>query len=629
MAVATAAKRRKDPQRASGQGPLPQEQRRQELIDATIEAIATYGLSRTTLAKVAGLAGLTAGSVNFHFTSKEALLLETLRFLAEEFGAAMEEAIASAGTDPGESLLAVIDAYFTPQLWDPRKVAVWYAFWGEAQARNDYQKFCGEQESAALDAVHTLCQQIIDEGPHPMDAGAIARSLIGLLESLWQDILVAEVTDHRESARRTCQAYLASVFPWRFKMPGWEPGCAPDGDQPPVQTGVAVVTPERQSLSAWVYNNQELFELELAEIHRPAWQVVCHVNEIAEPGAYCTLDVLGERAFVIRGKDDRIRAFHNVCRHRAHAVVDGEGGTCPGVIHCPYHGWSYDLDGALKAVPSPQSFSNLDRKAYGLKALDLEIFMGFVFVRFESRGPSVAQRFNPFVGELSYYRLAEMQPVDGLWQESFEVDWKNIWDNYLEDYHFPTGHPGLFALMERDFDREIYDKRVARLGHRMREAPARHWSAQHYRGLIETFDHLPESMRIRWSYLFLYPGLAFDLYPDKIDFFQVVPEAPGRSRVRCQSYALPDTRRETHVARYLNLRINRLVQREDNRLTRSVQLGLGSSSYTRGLLCDQEIVLQAFQTWLGEDLPVARLDAPPPTGTLAQHNLALGDRDRN
>jgi TetR/AcrR family transcriptional repressor of bet genes len=104
------------------------EPRRRQLIDATITAIATHGLSRTTLAKVAGLAGMTAGSVNFHFTSKEALLVATLEFLVEEHDAFMEAAVAGAGPDPAEALEALIEAQFDPAISDPRKVAVWHAF---------------------------------------------------------------------------------------------------------------------------------------------------------------------------------------------------------------------------------------------------------------------------------------------------------------------------------------------------------------------------------------------------------------------------------------------------------------------------------------------------------------------
>ena len=120
-----------------------QEQRRSQLIQATIRIIAGHGLSNTTLAKVAQDAGLSPGIVNFYFTSKDQLLLAVLKTLSDEFMARLEAAIAASGSDPGANLEALIDAVLESDLSDPNKVAVWYAFWGEARARADYLKACG------------------------------------------------------------------------------------------------------------------------------------------------------------------------------------------------------------------------------------------------------------------------------------------------------------------------------------------------------------------------------------------------------------------------------------------------------------------------------------------------------
>lgn len=116
--------------------------RRQQLIEATITAISRRGLSRTTLAEVAKIAGLSAGIVNFYFKSKDALLLATLRYLADEYEAACGEAVRPGGASPAAVLEAVIDTDFDPSISDPKKVAVWFAFWSEARARPAYLKPC-------------------------------------------------------------------------------------------------------------------------------------------------------------------------------------------------------------------------------------------------------------------------------------------------------------------------------------------------------------------------------------------------------------------------------------------------------------------------------------------------------
>ncbi|MDH3242613.1 MAG: Rieske 2Fe-2S domain-containing protein, partial [Alphaproteobacteria bacterium] len=612
--------------RAPGSIPEP---RRRQLIDATITAIATHGLSRTTLAKVAGLAGMTAGSVNFHFTSKEALLVATLESLVEEHDGFMEAATAKAGADPADALEALIEAQFDPVITDPRKVAVWYAFWSESRARRDYMRICGGSDRANFEACMTLCRQIIEEGgperSRVMDAPAVTRGLTGLVETLWSEILTSPEHYDREAAKRLCRAYLASVFPWRFEMPegvgvGEGAPAAPQSVQDASARHLAVT---RRTLPAWVYDNAEFTALEREAIFRPAWHVVCHVSELPEAGSYVALDLLGERAFVLRGKDGELRAFHNVCRHRAHAVVQGRSGRCPGVLQCPYHGWTYNLDGTLKAVAHENTFAKLDKPDLGLKAIELEIFLGFVFVRFEAGGPGVAERMAPYAAELAHYRLPDMRPHERVWNAEIEVDWKNVWDNYLEGYHFATGHPGLSDLMGQDYDYEAGPHGTARLSHAMRAKPCKTWSARHYRALLPEAGHLPEGLRRRWSYFFLFPGMAFDIYPDRMDFFRVLPSAPGKALLCSRSYALPDERRETRAARYLNSRLNTAVQDEDNSLTLSVQQGLASSSYTTGVTSDTEVILNAFQDWVREALPVAGLDRVPAPGTVAARNRAL------
>jgi phenylpropionate dioxygenase-like ring-hydroxylating dioxygenase large terminal subunit len=214
----------------------------------------------------------------------------------------------------------------------------------------------------------------------------------------------------------------------------------------------------------------------------------------------------------------------------------------------------------------------------------------------------------------------------GFWEEVVDVDWKNAVENYVEDYHFPTGHKGLSALMESDYDRIPLPDGVVRLSHRMREQPLANWSVQRYHTLLPPYEHLPAEMQRRWTYFGLFPNTYFDLFPEKMDFMQMVPLAPGKMLLRGRCYALPDERRETRACRYLSDRINLRVQDEDNRLTSEVQKGLDTSAYGRGILSDKEILVKHFQDWLRERLPVARLNDEPAPGTVARLNLEMSAR---
>jgi phenylpropionate dioxygenase-like ring-hydroxylating dioxygenase large terminal subunit/AcrR family transcriptional regulator len=592
-----------------------------DLIRATVAAISRHGLSELTSAKIASTAGHTAASINFHFGSKEALLLATLREVSEEFANAMERVTEEAGGDDLATLLGIVDASLGRGLSDSHKIAVWYAFLSESKARGDYQRICGERDAAWSRMVVDLCRRLIAarcKGQWP-DAEAVAQGLMGLIDQEWQGILFEGDAFDREAARRQCRAYLCSVFPWL--APRIE-AASPARTKPPLPAPAA--DPAIQlTLPGWAYHSAEFHELEREHLFFPSWQIVCHQSELPEAGDYVTFEFFGHPGFVVRGSDGEIRAFHNVCAHRAHAVVQGDRGHCAKHLTCMYHGWTYHLDGRNRSVSASDSFPKFDRSQYGLKPIELEDFMGMVFVRFRGGEPSVAERMAPHAAELSHYGMDGMVPLDETWTHELAIDWKNVVENYVEDYHFPMGHPGLSALMEAQYDRASFPGGTMRLSHRMREKPLRSWSAQAYAKLLPVIEHLPEDMRRRWTYFGLYPNVFFDVYPEWLDYFHVLPLGPGRTLIRARSFGFPDDRREMKAARYLGARLNARVQREDEVLTASVQRGLESGAYSQGILSAKEVVLAGFQDWIRERLPVARIVDRPAQGTMTERNAAL------
>jgi phenylpropionate dioxygenase-like ring-hydroxylating dioxygenase large terminal subunit/AcrR family transcriptional regulator len=592
-----------------------------DLIKATVAAISRHGLSELTSAKIAGAAGHTAASINFHFGSKEALLLATLREVSEEFAITMGRVLEEAGDDALRALLGIVDASLGRGLSDSHKIAVWYAFLSESKARGDYQRICGERDSAWSRMVMDLCKKLIagrgQASPWP-DAEAVALGLMGLIDQEWQGILFEGDGFDREAARRQCRAYLCSVFPW-LAVPIEAAAAARPKPAPATGLDPAI----KLTLPAWAYHSEEFHELERERLFLSSWQIVCHASELPETGDYVAFEFFGRRGFVLRGADDEIRAFHNVCAHRAHAVVSGDRGRCARFLTCMYHGWTYHLDGRNRSISAADTFPAFDRSKFGLRPIEVEVFMGFVFVRFRGGEPTVAERMAPHVAELSHYRLDQMLPLDETWTHEVPIDWKNVVENYVEDYHFPIGHPGLSALMEPQYDRESFPGGTMRLSHRMRAKPLKSWSAERYARVLPVIDHLPEDMRRRWTYFGLYPNVFFDIYPEWMDFFQVIPLGAGRTLIRARSYGFPDERREMRAARFLSSRLNARVQAEDEILTGSVQRGLASGAYTQGILSSKEAVLGSFQDWIRERLPVARLPDAPARGTMAERNATL------
>lgn len=368
------------------------------------------------------------------------------------------------------------------------------------------------------------------------------------------------------------------------------------------------------TLPAWVYDNEELYELELEEIFYPSWHIVCHASEVPEPGSYLTFDLGIEHCFVIRGRDNELRAFHNVCRHRAHPLVRRKQGKCRGRLTCPYHGWTYGLDGELRLVPADESFPGMDKADYGLEAVECETFLGFVFVRFRPGGPDLATFLGIDPAEVAPYRFEELQPYRKIWSHPIRADWKNVMDNYQESYHVPAGHPGLNDLLEKPNDGGFL---------RVSTERSSRWTVGHYQALLPHFPHLPDDLQRVWRYFSVLPNMAFDVYPDMMDFFQVLPAGPGKAILRSGAYCLPDDRREVKAIRWLNERLNAQVQQEDNDLTLAVQRGLRSSSYSIGLLSTKEKWLKEFQDLVRAKMPVTKLEEPPEPGSLASFNATL------
>jgi phenylpropionate dioxygenase-like ring-hydroxylating dioxygenase large terminal subunit len=367
------------------------------------------------------------------------------------------------------------------------------------------------------------------------------------------------------------------------------------------------------SLPGWIYRDAGFLRAEKERVFAPSWQIVCHLNDIPNPGDYHTLDFFGEPIVAVRGRDRAVRAFFNVCRHRASRLLDGGSGHCPGRIVCPYHAWTYDLDGTLAAVPHRREFVDFSTSQYGLKPVEAEIYKGFVFVRLLPGLPGVAQMLAPYEDELACYRLEELEPLGRLTSRLRQVNWKNVTDNYSDGMHISVAHPGLSRLFGQTYGIEAGTWVDKMWGH-LRDAPSSQLSERMYQSVLPRAPHLPEERQRLWTYFKLWPNVAFDIYPDQIDFMQMIPVSPTETLVREIAYAHPDARREMRAARYLNWRINRRVSLEDKALVERVQSGMTSRSYTPGPLGHNEVSLRSFARRLRELIPESRMQQAPGAG---------------
>lgn len=367
---------------------------------------------------------------------------------------------------------------------------------------------------------------------------------------------------------------------------------------------------EVNSLPAWLYSDPSFFEQEREKVFRSAWHIMGHVNDMPNAGDYVTLDILGERVLTVRGADAKLRSFHNVCRHRAAKLAPESRGSCGHRIVCPYHAWSYSLEGNLANVPKWQGFESLDKANHGLKPVEQEIFHGFVFIRFAPGLPSVAEMVAPYADEIASYELEKLIPNGRVTLRPRPVNWKNVADNYSDGMHIGVAHPGLSRLFGATYKIEAREW-VDKMSGELQQNESENWSERAYQNLLSGLEDVPSDRRRLWAYYKLWPNVAFDLYPDQVDFMQFIPVSPGETMIREIAYVHPNANRETKAARYLNWRINRQVNAEDTALIEGVQAGMASSSYTSGPLSPKEVCLISFSKRMRNLIPDARLESAP------------------
>ena len=389
---------------------------------------------------------------------------------------------------------------------------------------------------------------------------------------------------------------------------------------------------DRSGLPAWAYTSEEQLELERAVLFRRHWQVAGHVSDAPEPGNYFCFDVAGERAIIVRGKDDQIRVFHNVCRHRGSRVVVSETGTCGSAMVCPFHGWSFNLDGTLRTVSQPKSVPELDPVENGLVPVEFEIWHGFVFVRFQpGPQPAIKDILARHEAEVALYRSAEAEPVgSGFWSQEIGANWKCVRDVDNEGYHVPMAHPGLQDLYGYNYFDEHWKDGTTRSFAPFTGKDNRLWSVRAYSNILPEVAHLPESHRWAWLYIGMFPNYGLYFYPDGMGFYQEFPVAADKTALRGGAYGLPaakgddaDFNRRIRAARYLSQRIDNDTAAEDIQLTVWSNEAAHSSGFQGFILSDLEYGVKQYHDQLRAVMPVLNQREAPDRGCLETINNKL------
>jgi len=323
--------------------------------------------------------------------------------------------------------------------------------------------------------------------------------------------------------------------------------------------------------SSW-YTNEDFYQLEVETVFSQSWQLAARADQVAEPGRFVTTDIAGEPVVIVRGSDRVLRGFFNVCRHHAAAVMtEPEGKVAQ--LRCPYHGWTYSLEGELKGTPDFSGVCDFDRALNGLVSLEIAEWENWVFVKTIQNVP---ESLEEFLGDELLAQISPLQLRDLHWFErrhyQFDCNWKVFVDNYLDGgYHVPYLHKGLDSVLD-------YSKYMIENGahHCLQWSPIVTDGAEAQTGAVRKGD--------RALYYWIYPNFMINWYDGVMDTNLVIPRGVDQTEVIFDFY-FPDVVSEEARARNLaSVAVGQRIQDEDVAICKSVQRGLNSRAYHAGRL---------------------------------------------
>ncbi|MFF7776137.1 aromatic ring-hydroxylating dioxygenase subunit alpha [Streptomyces tanashiensis] len=388
------------------------------------------------------------------------------------------------------------------------------------------------------------------------------------------------------------------------------------------------------ALSARHYTDPDLAAAETRRVFARSWQLVCHESDLAGPGARLAAAVADREVLVVRTEDGGLAAHLNVCRHRGTRLVAAPEAAGK-AIRCPYHGWTYRLDGSLVGAPEARQIPCLDRPRLGLLPARVESFLGFVFVNLDPGAVPLSESCAGLAEAIGHYAGADLVPVgrdrihDVARAEVQQANWKVAVDNYLEGYHVPVAHPGLMRLLDyQGYGCEIHDSYVL-FTSPLRDKPSSNWAERLYQRVAAPMPGLTEADRRVWRYAVIYPNTLIDFYPDHVLAWTALPTAVDRVAVPGGFYTRRGTGLRTRLARRLNMRIGWITNDEDAELVARVQHGLSTPGFEPGPLSRRELAVGWFADRIRADLaePGHLADRPEPAHHTHQPKPAhLADR---
>ena len=349
--------------------------------------------------------------------------------------------------------------------------------------------------------------------------------------------------------------------------------------------------------SAW-YTDTRFHEFDRKAIFSACWQLAGHADRLRQPGDFLSTEVAGNPVILVCGKDNQVRAFFNVCRHRGGPLAIEESGSCH-ALQCNYHGWTYTLEGMLRGVPQFDRVELFDKKDFGLIPIELASWEGLLFVRLSPERtivPGVQELFKGIRERIAPERLSTKRFYKRV-RYPVECNWKVYVDNYLEGYHLPYVHPELCNLLDyHQYVTETFE-----------------YTSLQYSPLTGDTIYAPKEANGGKEqggsafYYFIFPNMMLNILPGRLQTNIVIPRAANKAEVIFDYYYDEPQSGERPQSREADIEYSDRVQDEDAEICAHVQKGLESVAYDKGRFSvEMEKGVYHFQSLLKESYRKAR-----------------------
>ena len=340
------------------------------------------------------------------------------------------------------------------------------------------------------------------------------------------------------------------------------------------------------------YTDSAVLAEEQERIFGTLWNCVGHRSRLPGPGSFLTVTVAGESLLVVRDRDDSIRAFYNVCRHRGTRLCEGEG-RLAGSIQCPYHAWTYAPDGRLIGAPHMQDVPGFAKRDYPLRQAALAEWEGFLFVSLADRPVPFADAWAPMRGRLSRFNLSGLT---GFHRVRYDVaaNWKLVFENYSECLHCPMIHPELSTVLPYQSGANDLIEGPFLGGYMEIVPPNRSATLSGGPAGRPVSPGLPEADRRRAFYYSLAPNLLLSIHPDYVNYYLVTPVSPGRTIVESEWLFHPENAGDPEFRPEDAIGFWDVTNRQDWAIVERSQLGIGSRAYRPGPYSARESIPAAW-----------------------------------